>query len=131
MTTVRSVITDSLRNLTVTPVSQEPSAEESAKGLTSFNNMMHGLKAEGADMGWATLTLPDTVPVAPEYIQPITDLLMRYLAMPFQVTLTPNQAEAATKGKRTLQAAFSTIPDLFVDPGLRDRVRHSGGDEVF
>lgn len=130
MTTVRSIITDSLQNLTVTPIGQEPSAEEAAKGLKSFNNMLHGLKAEGADLGWSTLGLDDTVPVAPEYDQPITDALMRYLAMPFQRVLTANQAEAATSAKRILRAAFTEIPELTMDDGLRNRVRGSG-DEVF
>lgn len=126
MSTVRAIITDSLQNLTVTPVGQDPGPEEAAKALTSLNKMAHGLKAEGANLGWGDVQLDDDIPVQPEYEQALTDLLMRHLAMAFQVALSANQAEAASKGLRTLQAAFATIPEMDGEPALRNRLRGDG-----
>ncbi len=130
MTTARTVIKRALRRLAVTTIGQEPSAEEASDGLEALNDMLHGLKGEGGDVGFATLTLNDDLPVAREYIKPIVDLLMRELAPEFGVTLTVNQAEAASSARRILQAAFSEIPVLTIDRGLRNRL-HDHGDETF
>ena len=131
MTTVREVVENALQNLAVVAVGEAPAAEEAAKGLSEFNAMMHGFKSGGADLGHADLDLADEIPVAPEYIQPITDALMRRLAMPFARRLSANQALAAAQAERTLAAAFSTVPMLTLDPGLTGRGRRGGKDEAF
>lgn len=128
MTTARTVIKRALRRLAVVPMGQDASAEEVADSLEALNDLLHGLKGEGADMGFATLVLEDELPVGREFIKPIIDLLMREMAPEFRVALSVNQAQAALKARDSLQAAFADIPVLEMDRGLRDRL---GGEESF
>ena len=128
MTTARDVIKEALEDNDEVPLGQDPTAVQSSHGMKRLNQLLHGLKGEGADVGYADIELSDDVPLAPEYIRPLVKVMAFELVSPSRTAPATlfREAEAA---KRTLQAAFVEVPLLKMDRGLRNRMHDSTGSD--
>ena len=128
MTTARNLITKSLRLIRVIADEETPTSSQATDGLDVFNDMMHGLKAHGADVGWQSLSLDDEVPLPPEHIRSVRYLLAVDLAPEYSTQVTPEVAIGAEEGMRTMQSAYRRIGKLRPDEGLENRITRHGYD---
>ena len=103
--------------------------EEAARGLRKLNQMMHDLKGQGADTGWVDVTLNDDVPLGPEHIRAVSNMLAQEVRSP-DLPISPTILGKATAGRQTLQAAFVEIPKLEMDPAWRDRLRDYSASDI-
>lgn len=121
MTTARDLIQSSLRLLRVVADEETMTASQAKDGLEVLNDMLHALKAEGADLGFADIESTDEMPLPREHIRPVRFLLAVDLAAEFASTLTPEVATTAQRARGLLQAAYRTVGKLTSDIALQDR----------
>lgn len=128
MTTARTLIKGSLRLLRIIAEGEEMSADQARDALEVMNDMLHGLKGEGIDLGYANITLDDDLPLPREHIKPVRFLLAVDLAAEYGSNLTPEVATTAQDGKTILQAAYRRIETLKTDRALHSRLyrRYNG-----
>ena len=121
MTTANILINGSLRLLRVIASGEPVKADQSSDGLEVLNQLLHGLKAEGADVKFANIELSADIPLPPEHILSLKYVLAAHLAPEYSAELTPEVAVEAARGRDTLQAAYVSIPLLRCDEALLDR----------
>lgn len=130
MSTAREVVTDALKYIQVIHPGRSPSADEMTDGVRSLNLMLHSFEAEGIKLGFADITVDDDVPLADKFIRGVTYLLAIDLAPGYGTEVSPEVAINAAQSKTFLQTAFTEIPKLEMDTGLRNR-RWGTGSETF
>ncbi|NIA67776.1 hypothetical protein HBA54_04160 [Pelagibius litoralis] len=128
MTTARSLIQGSLRLIRVVADEETPTNSQMVDGLERMNEMLHGLKAHNADIGYQDITLDDDIPLPPEHIRPVRYMLAVELAPEFSGNVTPEVAVEAKAGMLTLQSAYRRIGKLRPDEGLENRLTRHGYD---
>jgi len=97
MTTATTLITDALKISGVSPFGVTPSSDDSASGLRSLNDMLHGWAKTGIDLGHITLVLTDTMRVDDSYLEGIKYNLAARLASDYGLPL-PSQAMVIAQG---------------------------------
>ena len=129
MTTARDTIEGALGLLRVLDLEDgDMQAYQASGGLKALNNMLHGLKGHGADIGFASISLTDELPLPPEHHEPVEYLLAVRLAPRYSATLTPEVARDAQEALKTLQAAYRRVGTLRPDRALQNRLsRYSSG----
>lgn len=121
MTTMRQTIYAALKRIQVTAAGEVPTSEEATDALERFNNMMHGLKIEGINLDWRTLTLDDDIPLLPEYIRGVEAMLALELAPEYGKEVDPAIAVIAERSRTLFQGVWNEVPDAVHDRGIQDR----------
>lgn len=121
MTTARVVITRALKLLRVIADEETPTASQISDGVDSLNELLHGLKSHGADIGYSNLTADDDLPVPPEHIRPIRYILAVDLAAEYASALTPEVAVEAKDSMTVLQAYYGRKTVLQVDDSFQEQ----------
>lgn len=129
MTTARDLIESALKLNRVLSQGKTMTAAEASDGLETLNQLLHSLKAEGADLGFADIDLNDEIPLPPEHVRAVRFLLAVDLAPEYSVELTPEVSIGAQNAKLILQAAYAQIPELGFDRGLKRRLDDWWGDD--
>jgi len=127
--TARTVVTDALKLIQVTHPGRAPSADEMTDGVRAINLMLHSLEAEGVKLGFADIGVDDDVPLADRFIRGVKYLLAIDLAPEYGVEVAPEVAIIAAQSKTFLQTAFTEIPRLEMDTGLRNRRWSTTGEQ--
>lgn len=121
MATVRDVVTWALRKLTVIPVGVEPSSDELADGVASFNDMIAEWASDGLDLGLSELTANDVIDVDAAYMRGIRYSLAEDIAAEYGVQVPPEVSRRADRGRQVILASLFTVADLTRDPGMPTR----------
>lgn len=114
MTTVRDIVTAAHRKLAVVARGEEMSDDDASAGLSTFNALMHGFKAQGADVSHVTQDLSDTFALPAEFEEGVTYLLAQRLAPDFVVPAAFDVNMFWT----AIQAAYATVPTLTAPAAL-------------
>ena len=127
-TKARTVVQSALGLLRVVAEGETMSAEQATDGLRVMNEMLHGLKGEGINLGYADIELDDDLPLPNEHIRPVRFLLAVDLAAEYGSALTPEVSVGAQNGRKILRAAYRQIDTLKTDRALHSRIyrRYNG-----
>lgn len=107
MTTVRDIVTRSLKKIGVTAKDEDPDANDIAEGVDAFNMMLHGWKLRGVDVSHTTQDANDTFALASEYEEGTVYNLCSRLEPDYMVPASFD----ADDWFRAIQAAYTTIAD--------------------
>ena len=79
MPTMLDVVTDAFRKINLIAEDETPSAADGARGTTLLNDMLHGWKLQGVDLGHVTLTQAQSLPYDDAYMEGIkANLAVRF-----------------------------------------------------
>lgn len=112
------IVTRALRKIRVVASDEPATADQIASGVDALNEMMHGWKAQGADVSHTDLAPSDDFSLSDEYRQATIMLLAQYLAGEYNRP-PPDKFETDTLWS-ALQGAYWTDPIVKVDEGLTD-----------
>jgi hypothetical protein len=120
--TVRDVIREALGELGIVAAGVAPTSVQALDGVKRYNDMLHGWKGQGVDVGHIDQTLNDDVQIAREHHNGLVALLAVYMAPSYLVSVTNELGLMASSGWSGLQAAYiinDPNNDMIVDTALR------------
>lgn len=107
MTTVRDIVTRAFRKDGITAQDEEMTADQAARGLESFNGVMHSLALQGVNFGHTDVALDDAFPLAPQFQRAFVHMLAREIAPDFSVA-----GVSDSEFLRQLQAFYCVVPEV-------------------
>lgn len=119
MTTVRAIVTRTMRELNLIGADEDPDAGEAAKVLAQLNMMALGWTADNIHTGWSTVALSDEFPLDAQHEEGVVYLLAKRVAGSRGQPLTLDQREGAERGLNRLMADYKAMETLRVDSGLQ------------
>lgn len=132
MSTVNDIVARALELAHVTQEGETPDAADAAKGLTSFNRMLHSWGIDyGVDLGHADLVLTDTITLPDSHLSAVEHNLAIRMATEFESAVDQATVVFAARGLRALQSIYINVPELGFDRAFRNRVSTRSGGEKF
>lgn len=116
MTTVRDIVERAYRKIGVVAIDEPMGAEYADAGLDAFNEMLSGWELRGIALSpaFTDAALADTFPLADKFREGTIYLLASRIAPEWSAPV----AFDADDFFRRIQAAYLTVSDVTVDPGL-------------
>ena len=128
-TTARTLVTGALKKIIIVHPGRSPSADEMSDGVRSLNVMLHGWETDGIKLGFADIGVDDDIPLADRFIRGVMYLLAIDIASDYGTEVSPEVAINAAQSKTAIQTAFTEIPKLEMDTGLRNRRWNTTGEQ--
>lgn len=118
MATTLDIVTQALRRANITAKGETPPADEASEALDVLNMMMHGWKAQGADVSHVTLALSDTFALSDEFHEGAVFLLASRLAVNNDKPQPTADGFDVAGWMDAIQAAYTTIGEVTFDKAL-------------
>ena len=115
MTTANSAIQSALRLIGVVAKDETMDAQDAANSLLAMNQMMHGWKARGIDIGHYDYTLETEIALDEHFIEDLIYLLAVRLASDYGV---PRPQPDGIDHLQGLSTVYVTLNPMVADPGL-------------
>ena len=115
MSLMSEIATDALRKIGIAAEDETPAADTIAVAVRSLNQMLHGWKLRGVDLGFTTLGPSDPFPLDPEFEEGAVYVLAGRLSH----TYTAPTGFDPDDWFRTIQAAYMIIDDAEIPRTLR------------
>jgi len=116
MTTARDILNSAFRLVTKASSDEPMSATEAADGLQVLNQLLTDL-CNSAPLS----NLSDDLPTPLRHDAAIRYVLASMLSTEFEAALAPMDMMRANQAESRLAAAYSDIPEVSFDAGLKDR----------
>lgn len=111
MTTMAQVVTGAFEVMNKIAVGGSPGAGDAAYGLGVLNDMLHGWRGRGVDIGHETLSGSETINLLEEHIEGVKMLLAVHPRMARRYGFAPDPDL-----KRDAEAAMSSIFATYAGP---------------
>lgn len=118
MTTMNDMCKRALRRINIVSAEEDLDAYQAADVLASLNAMMHGWKAEGADIIHTTLTGTDDFPLDVSFEDGVVAQLTVRVAPDYGMTPSPFVIAQAASGWDQIAANYSKPNRITMDSGL-------------
>ena len=133
MTSMREIVNDALQTAGWVEFGDTPDDDEFSYSLTALNEMFHGWRAKGVDIGHATLDAEENVNLLEEHIEGAKLLLATHPRMVTRFGVPPHDyvfAEAKKAWNR-IYAAYAAPGPAPANDGLAQMPSQRGRGSLF